>query len=120
MTRSQSASSLSTNGPTLSQPALLTRTSMRPNFSVTCGDHVGHRFLAGDVDPQADGAAAEFLRGGHGGLFVDVGDHDGGALRGQFFRDAAADAAAGAGDDGDLVVQLAHEGDSFVSTALVD
>ena len=35
MTRSQSASSLSTNGPTLSQPALLTRTSMRPNFSVT-------------------------------------------------------------------------------------
>src|SRR6478609_813371 len=35
ITRSQSASSLSTNDPTLSQPALLTRTSIRPNFSVT-------------------------------------------------------------------------------------
>src|SRR6478736_2958959 len=34
-TRSQSASLLSTNGPTLSQPALLTRTSMRPNRSLT-------------------------------------------------------------------------------------
>ncbi len=53
-----------------------------------------------------------------GGLLVDVGDHDGGALGGQFLGDAAADAAAGAGDDGDLVVKLAHEGDSFVSTAL--
>ena len=118
MTRSQSASSLSTNGPTLSQPALLTRTSMRPNFSVTAATIVGHRFLAGDVDPQADGAAAEFLRGGLGGLLVDVGDHDGGALGGEFLGDAAADAAAGAGDDRDLVVKLAHEGDSFVSTAL--
>ena len=36
MTRSQSAGSESTNGPALSQPALLTRTSIRPNCSRTC------------------------------------------------------------------------------------
>ena len=36
MTRSQSAGSESTNGPTLSQPALLTSTSMRPNCACTC------------------------------------------------------------------------------------
>ena len=36
MIRSQSAGSESTNGPPVSQPALLTSTSMRPNRSVTC------------------------------------------------------------------------------------
>src|SRR4249919_2340106 len=35
MTRSQSAGSESTNGPTLSQPALLTNTSIRPNCRCT-------------------------------------------------------------------------------------
>ena len=36
MTRSQSAGSESTNGAALSQPALLTRTSIRPNCLRTC------------------------------------------------------------------------------------
>src|SRR6478735_2673147 len=36
MSRSQSAGSYSTNGPTLSHPALLTNTSIRPNCACTC------------------------------------------------------------------------------------
>ncbi len=56
-------------------------------------------------------AVRQCLDRGHcllGGLFVEVVDHDGGAVGGELDRDLGADTAAGAGDDGDLAVQFAH------------
>ena len=71
---------------------------MRPNFSVTAATISVTDSLLVTSTRRPMAAAAEFLRRGHGGLLVDVGDHDRGALRGQFLGDTAADTAAGAGD----------------------
>ena len=107
MIRSQSAGSESTNGPDLSQPALLTRTSIRPNRWCTCSTMAStdSREVTSARIPRALPMRCGGLRGG--GL-VDVGDHDGGALGGQLLRDAPADTLPGPGDDRDLAVQSGH------------
>ena len=60
------------------------------------------------------GGADRFRRGGSAHI-VDVGHDDGGALGGETLGDGKADAAGGAGDDGNPVFQ-AHEGFSVMQS----
>ena len=70
------------------------------------GDAVG----VGDIAAQRDGAAARRFDGPQGRVAgLNVGDDDGGALRGEPDSMGLADARGGAGDDGDFVgVPLLH------------
>ena len=70
--------------------------------------------FVGDVHGHAHGLAAglfDLAGDGVGAGLVQVGDGDGraGARQGQ--RDFLANAAGGAGDDGDFSVQIAHAGE---------
>ena len=65
----------------------------------------------GDVELEAFRLAAgvaDFLRGLGGGLLVDVEQHHARALVRIAGRDGAADAGAGAGDDGDVIGEQRH------------
>ena len=92
-------------------PALLTRASRWPNSSIAGADQ-----RVGDVDVAAvtdsgDGRPAggrDLLDHRLRGRRVDLADDHGGALPGQLDRLTAADPAAGAGDDRDLVVHQCH------------
>src|SRR6266516_1864864 len=106
--RSQSAGSESTKGLALSQPALLTRTSTRPNCRTTRSTiaWTAWRSLTSERIATAPGSASRCpLRAG----LVQVGDDDGRTLGGQLAGDCLTDALAGAGHDRDLVVEPAHQ-----------
>ena len=101
------ANSNSSIGATIWMPALLTRMSTRPKASTALAMPASTCVLVGHVHGDADGAplAAELGRGGVGAFLVEVGDGDLGALAHEDAGDLLADAARGAGDDGDLVLE---------------
>ena len=71
------------------------------------GDHHGvDRSLICDVELETDGVGSQRRCDGFGALFVQIGDDDLCAFLHVAFRDRLADAASGACDDGDLVVQF--------------
>ena len=94
-------------------PALLTRMSTPPQALTTSATRGVDLGLVGDV--HGDGHRAARRRpdsrgGGLGRRQVEVGDRDLGALGGVDVGDLLADAAGGAGDDGDLVLKLFAHG----------
>ena len=95
-------------GSTIWMPALLTSTSTPPKASATLAKPAST--WASSVTSMAtpDGLAAgrhQFGRGRVGALLIEVGDHHLRALAGVDDGDLLADAAGGAGDDGNLVLQ---------------
>ena len=103
-TVSQSSSLIRISKPSRVTPALLTRISTRRSariFSAAAFTACG----VGDIHGVGPGLAAK--RADFGGDFLRVlrrarDANDVRALGGEFQRDGAADAPAGAGDDGDL------------------
>lgn len=72
-------------------------------------DGGGDLVLVGDVADDGDDAVAlvaELLGGGHQGGFVDVGESDGGTGFGEGARGGESHAGGGAGDEGDLTVEV--------------
>ena len=111
----QSAKEKSTTGFTIWMPALETSRSMRPYLAIDVGDAFLDRGLVDHVHGDGEGVAALGLDlgGGRvGGVEIEVGDHRRAALGGVAQRDFLADAAGGAGDDADLLVEASH-GESF-------
>ena len=108
---SNCASVVAANGAWTPAPALLTRTSnrSRPNdvrsTSPMRRRERGERRAVADVERQHDGRAAGRCDLGHDGVRVgaatQVGSDDVGAAAGEVQRDAAAEAATGAGDERD-------------------
>ena len=96
------ASDSSSNGPIGMIPALLTTMSIGPSSLLDAVERGGEGGPVGDVEGEADRAAAGLGRGGLGDGAVEVGDRHAHALTGEGARDRLADAAAAAGDDGDL------------------
>ena len=91
-------------------PAFDTSTSTRPHAldhgatpALTCV-LVGH--VHGDADGLAGPLAVSFRRGLLGGVEPEVGNRHLRAFGDVAFGDALADAAGGAGDDADLVLQV--------------
>ncbi|MNT38409.1 hypothetical protein D3C72_1745990 [compost metagenome] len=82
-------------------------------------DALVHGVFAGDVHRHAHCLAARLLdfagNGVRAGL-VQVGDRDGRACAGEGQGDLFADAAGGAGHDGDFSIQLAHAATSGSGT----
>src|SRR5690606_8477610 len=77
------------------------------------GDAVDHLAFVGDVHGHGHGlpaGVADRLRGGLGGLDLEIGDGDLAAGGGIDLGDAQADAAGRAGDDADLAVESVHGG----------
>ena len=120
MTESNSSSAIEKIILSRRMPALFTRTSSLPERvdggvddalgAVEVGDVVvvGDRLAAAaldDVDDLVGGALVGALAGHRA---AEVVHDDLGALVGELDRLAAADAVAGAGDDGDLAVEHAH------------
>ena len=64
--------------------------------------------MVGDVERQAQRAAAELLGRGGGRRGVDVADRHAAALARERGRERLADATTAAGDDGDLAVERAR------------
>ena len=90
-------------------PALLTRMSTPPKAADDRGDAGVDRLLVGHVHRHADRLAARGLDlgGGRvGRVLVQVGDRDLGAFAREDDRDLLADAAGGAGDDGEFVLEF--------------
>jgi hypothetical protein len=90
-------------------PAFDTRTSIGPSASAGIGEQAIDLRLARDVGTYRDRATTQCLDLAYngGGLLAarPVVDHDIGAAVGEAERDAATDAAATAGDDGDTAIE---------------
>ena len=106
--RSQSAGSDSMNGTALSQPALLTRTSMRPCCSWTARTMAATpaRSVTSVCSPTASPPMAAAVAAAVDA--VEVGDGDHRPLGGELLGDRPTDALPGAGDDRDLPLELSH------------
>ena len=114
------ASSSSANGPTGMIPALLTRTSIGPNRRSTSSRNAvkPRRSVTSSRSPIGRPPGLAGGGGRRGG--VHVADGDAAALARQRERERLADAAATAGDDGDLAVERAglrgHEVENLLVT----
>jgi hypothetical protein len=104
-TASQPLALMDSSGVMYWPPALLTRPSMRP-CATTMAVHgrPDGFFLADVAGVETHAAALGHDLAGHVLQLVELAadQHHVGAQRGQFMRDAAADAGAAAGDDDDL------------------
>ena len=97
----------------LAQAALLTRTSTPPNSLCRLVEESGDVFGAADVGGHGDGLVAplaQLVGDGLDGLGLATVDDDAHAFGGEAIGDAAADAAARAGDDGDFVREVVRHG----------
>ena len=127
MTRSHSSSEVSSTVPTPAIPALLNRTSMVPNASITDVTSAVHDAFVGHVDGERRRRPAA-----RGGVYVDatiatvssadsrdhVGHGDGRTLPREQDRRRAADAGARAGDEAHLAGQTpGHAQASLMVTA---
>ena len=86
-------------------------------------DDLEDALAVGGVAGHGEALAAELEDlgdGGLDGLEATAGGDDLDAALGEAQRDALADALAGAGDDGDLLVQLLHGGSSLLGTLVRD
>ena len=99
-------------------PALLTRMSTRPNSSIASATRLVHESgsatSVATVSARRPGGLDE--RGGVGEPVDAAGaERDVGAGLGQALREGDAEAAGGAGDDGDLAVEAEQVGNHAVA-----
>ena len=117
--RSNSAAVSFSNGAWWTKPALLTRSEQGPKARSHASNMRADGCLVADVGALRDRApvaAIELGRGPGRRIHVDVGDDDGGAGFRQAPGNGAADAAGGAGDDGDMGGEIDHRISSWMAT----